>query len=183
MKRYENKNKKENTRRCDVAGCPEAGEYRAPKDRTLRDYYWFCLKHVKEYNKNWDFLKGLSADEIEEHLQNDITWQRPTWKLGHGGIKADPKVKDYFRVREDVGLGMDGRHNPPPPAPENRDKRLVQAVAFMELSFPLVLADVKKRYKKLAKQYHPDTNRGDTEAAKRFQALNEAYHYIVEHIS
>lgn len=183
MKRYENKNKKENTRRCDVAGCPEVGEYRAPKDRTLRDYYWFCLKHVKEYNKNWDFLKGLSADEIEEHLQNDITWQRPTWKLGHGGIKANPKVKDYFRVRGDVGLGMDGRHNPPPPAPENRDKRLVQAVAFMELSFPLVLADVKKRYKKLAKQYHPDTNRGDTEAAKRFQALNEAYHYIVEHIS
>ena len=131
MKRYENKNKKENTRRCDVAGCPEAGEYRAPKDRTLRDYYWFCLKHVKEYNKNWDFLKGLSADEIEKHLQNDITWQRPTWKLGHGGIKADPKVKDYFRVREDVGLGMDGRHNAPSPAPENRDKRLVQAVAYM----------------------------------------------------
>ncbi len=183
MKRYGSANKTKINRPCDMAGCSEAGEYRAPKDRTLREYYWFCLKHVKEYNKNWDFLKGLSADEIEAHLQNDVTWQRPTWKLGHGGVKADPKVKDYFRINEDIGLGMDGHHNPPSSAPMNQDKKLVQAVVFMELSFPLVLADVKKQYKKLAKLYHPDTNKGDVVSAQRFQELNEAYHYIIEHMA
>ena len=50
---------------CDFPGCSEAGEYRAPRDRTLSSYYWFCQKHVAEYNKNWDFLKGLSPEEIE----------------------------------------------------------------------------------------------------------------------
>ena len=116
-------------------------------------------------------------------MQNDVTWQRPTWKLGHGGVKADPKVKDYFRINEDIGLGMDGHHNPPSSAPMNQDKKLVQAVVFMELSFPLVLADVKKQYKKLATLYHPDTNKGDVVSAQRFQELNEAYHYIIEHIA
>ena len=56
---------------CDFPGCPEAGEYRAPKDRTLSSYYWFCQKHVAEYNKNWDFLKGLSPDEIERFCPLD----------------------------------------------------------------------------------------------------------------
>ena len=183
MKRYSFENKKKTTRLCDYPGCEEAGEYRAPKDRTLRDHYWFCLKHVAEYNKNWDFLKGLSADEIEEHLQNDTTWQRPTWKLGHGGVKADPKVRDYFNMREDVGLGMDGKHNPPPPKAPQYEQKMQEALTFMELTPPLTLAVVKKQYKKLAKQYHPDTNKGDKEAEKRFKRLNDAYHYIIERIA
>ncbi len=181
LKRYQFQSQKPH-RKCDFPGCEEAGTHRAPKDRTLRDYFWFCLKHVTEYNKNWDFLKGLSADEIEEHLQNDVTWQRPTWKLGHGGVKSDPRVKDYFNVREDVGLGMDGRHNPPPPE-QKYERKLVEAVAFMEMSFPVTVDAVKKQYKKLAKRYHPDTNKGDKEAEKRFKKLNDIYHYILERLN
>ena len=58
-------------RPCDYPECPECGEFRAPKDRSLREYYWFCLKHVTQYNKNWDFYLGLSADEIEESTISD----------------------------------------------------------------------------------------------------------------
>lgn len=168
-------------RPCDYPGCSDAGEYRAPKDKNLRDYYWFCLKHVQEYNKNWDFLKGLSADEIEEQIQHDTIWQRPTWKLGHGGVKTDPKIKDFFNVREDVGLGMDGKYNPPPRTP-HYEKKMQAAMDFMELTPPLVLEEVKKQYKHLAKKYHPDTNKGDKEAERRFKKLNDAYHYILERL-
>ena len=168
-------------RPCDFPGCTEVGEYRAPKDRNLRDYYWFCLKHVQEYNKNWDFLKGLSADEIEEQIQHDTIWQRPTWKLGHGGVKTDPKVKDFFGVREDVCLGMDGKYNPPPRAP-HYEKKMQAAIDFMELKTPLDLVEVKKQYKRLAKKYHPDTNKGDKESERRFKKLNDAYHYILDRL-
>ena len=174
--------KTQTSRICDFPGCEEPGEFRAPKDRNLRDYYWFCLKHVQEYNKNWDFLKGLSADEIEEHIQHDTIWQRPTWKLGHGGIKSDPRVRDYFNVQRDMGLGMDGQYNPPPKKPIF-EKKMQAAIDFMELTVPLVLADVKKQYKKLAKKYHPDTNKGDKEAERRFKKLNEAYHYILDRLT
>jgi len=36
-------------------------------------------------------------------------------------------------------------------------------------------ADIKKAYRKLARQYHPDTNSGDTAAEKKFKDISEAY--------
>jgi len=35
--------------------------------------------------------------------------------------------------------------------------------------------EIKKAYRKLAKQYHPDLNPGDAEAEKNFKEVNEAY--------
>jgi molecular chaperone DnaJ len=34
---------------------------------------------------------------------------------------------------------------------------------------------VKKAYRKLARQFHPDANRGDTAAEERFKEISEAY--------
>jgi len=40
-------------RKCHFKGCEEIGEYRAPSSpKDLGKYIWFCLKHIKEYNKN-----------------------------------------------------------------------------------------------------------------------------------
>ncbi|MGN6744432.1 MAG: DnaJ C-terminal domain-containing protein [Amnibacterium sp.] len=36
-------------------------------------------------------------------------------------------------------------------------------------------ADLKKAYRKLARQYHPDSNPGDTKAEARFKEISEAY--------
>ncbi|MFC7847489.1 DnaJ C-terminal domain-containing protein [Arthrobacter sp. NPDC057388] len=36
-------------------------------------------------------------------------------------------------------------------------------------------ADIKKAYRKLARQYHPDTNSGDSAAEKKFKDISEAY--------
>ena len=160
---------------CDYPGCPEAGEYRAPKDRTLTSYYWFCQKHVAEYNKNWDFLKGLSPDEIEDQIQNDVGWQRPTWKLGTEGIHyREDKIQDNFGVFHEARLGMSGHYNPPQP---KYSAKVTQAMAFMQLEHPLSVAAVKKKYKALAKKYHPDVSKKD---ATLFQRLSNAYTTLME---
>ena len=50
---------------CDSPKCKEKGEYRAPKSRVmLNEYFYFCLDHIKEYNKSWDFYKGMSVEQI-----------------------------------------------------------------------------------------------------------------------
>lgn len=36
-------------------------------------------------------------------------------------------------------------------------------------------ATIKKAFRKLAKQYHPDTNAGNAKAEQQFQEINEAY--------
>ncbi|RQD70100.1 MAG: J domain-containing protein [Tindallia sp. MSAO_Bac2] len=39
-------------------------------------------------------------------------------------------------------------------------------------------AEIKKAYRKLAKEYHPDTHPGDKEAEKNFKEINEAYEVL-----
>lgn len=38
--------------------------------------------------------------------------------------------------------------------------------------------DIKKKYRKLALQYHPDRNQGDKQAEERFKDINEAYQVL-----
>ena len=173
--------RKEPTRKrihdCDFPGCTEAGEYRAPRDRTLTSYYWFCQKHVAEYNKKWDFLKGLSPDEIEAELQNDVRWQRPTWKLGTDGIHyRTDKIQDNFGLFEEGKLGMNGRYTPPQ---KKYPHKVVDAMAFMQLEHPLSVIQVKRKYKILAKKYHPDVSHHD---ASLFQKLSEAYKILMDYL-
>ena len=35
--------------------------------------------------------------------------------------------------------------------------------------------EIKKAYRKLARQYHPDTNKGDKQAEERFKKISEAH--------
>jgi hypothetical protein len=44
------------------------------------------------------------------------------------------------------------------------------------------LADVKKAYRKLARQYHPDRNNADPRAIDRFRRITEAYEYLSAHL-
>ena len=46
----------------------------------------------------------------------------------------------------------------------------------MELSIEDVsIESLKKQYKKMVKKYHPDVNRGNTDAEEKFKILSTAY--------
>jgi curved DNA-binding protein CbpA len=50
------------------------------------------------------------------------------------------------------------------------------------LTSDATLADVKKAYRKLARQHHPDRNNADPGATDRFRRITEAYEYLSAHL-
>ncbi len=151
------------------------GEYRAPKSRAdLRQYWWFCLEHVRAYNAAWDYYKGMTPGQIEMELRRDSAWQRPSWPLGRLGRTtseseafSDPlHILDAGRLRRKAAEQHAGRH---PPA------ELREPLSTLGLSWPVTLETLKTRYKELAKATHPDANRGDPAAEERFKLINLAY--------
>jgi DnaJ-domain-containing protein 1 len=169
---------------CDVPGCPNDGEYRAPKSReALREYFWFCLDHVRAYNASWDFYKGMSTDQIEAHMRDDTGWQRPTWPLGRlgGGMPEEDFVHDRLDILGAAGMRQGkGAHGHDPKRPPADLKQPLDALG---LSWPVSLDEVKSRYKELAKRHHPDANGGDRASEERFKSINMAYAQVRSHLT
>ena len=159
---------------CEKEGCEEIGKFRAPKSpQHLREYYWFCLEHVREYNKGWDFYRGMSAAEIEASRVSDITWNRPSWPVG--GWQALLENAQYFDGM-DPFLKTSPRSPSPPP-------EVQKSLGVLELAVPLTLEVLKKQYKKLAKLHHPDLNPNDKRAEERLKMINEAYQVVKKYLA
>lgn len=162
------------TRVCDHPDCAEPGEHRAPQARDrLNDYYWFCLDHVREYNKAWNYYAGMSNYEVEEDIRRSTTWERPTWRLGAGRLRSQAfqSIRDPFDVLHDESEKVDD----PSARRPRQDTAEGRAVAIMGLEPPLTLERLKRRYKELVKLHHPDANGGDKAAEERLKSINEAY--------
>lgn len=174
------------SRLCEWEGCEKPAAYRAPKSReALDEFRWFCLDHVREYNKNWNYYAEMSEDEIADSMERDRAWGRPTWKLGagkdgkNGGEPhADGEAWRRFGFEDPMQvLGEKGTMNPG--AREHhrqvRDrmlpKALRRALDVMELDSLASKQDIRLRYKELVKRYHPDQNGGDRSEEARLREV------------
>lgn len=170
---YAQPEKKSRSKTCDMPGCKEHAEHRAPKDRSLKENYWFCFDHVKEYNAAWNFFSGMSDQEVEAQILNSLYGDRPTWRYDVDGAAADALRRvawQTYHHTEKEPPQYNGRKNPiPAQTPEG------EALAIMELEPPVTLAEIKARYKQLAKKYHPDLNPGDSKAEDLLKSINMAY--------
>lgn len=158
---------------CDLPGCGAQGEYRAPKSRdNLRDYWWFCLEHVRAYNSSWDYYKGMSPAQMEHELRADTAWQRPSWPLGRLGSAAweEEVLRDPLHILASAGVNKakarDATQTP---------SDLREPLRTLDLTWPTTLDAVKTRYKELAKRHHPDANGGSRDAEERLKTINIAY--------
>jgi hypothetical protein len=147
---------------CDHPGCQEAGEYRAPKDRNLKEYYWFCLKHVQEYNAQWNYYgDGASTEETEDL---------------HRKFRFSSRIRYNFGFDFDSGYNFFDEYTTTTAVPNIRlTPTEHQALQIMELELDDLTAEsLKKAYKKAVKKYHPDVN-SDTAAEEKFKILSTGY--------
>ena len=79
---------------CDWPGCGEGASHRAPKGRGQEKQYWcFCLDHVREYNHSYNFFAGMTDDAVARYQKDALTGHRPTWKLGLNGSGSSSRVR------------------------------------------------------------------------------------------
>jgi hypothetical protein len=163
--------RKPGRRCCDMPDCSEVGEYRAPKDRGLSDYYWFCLPHVQEYNKAWNYFSGMSMADVENYINTATVWDRPTRRY-------DSMAASTEQLKQKAWQTYNFTEDEPPRAKYSETTRQTpefEALALMGLEPPVTLLDIKAKYKILAKKYHPDINGRDVEAEEVLKKINMAY--------
>jgi len=169
-------------KRCDSDKCNEKGEYRAPKSRVnLRKYYYFCLKHIKEYNKSWDFYKGMTVNQIEKSMRSDTIWDRPSWPLKvnlNNVIDEFNEYIDEFEKNDDDKINENYFKNNL--INEKLTLEEVKAVNKLELKIPISMDKIKKNYKKLVKIFHPDVNENNKKAEEKFKEINESYRLLLK---
>jgi hypothetical protein len=154
---------------CDWPDCGQVADYKAPKNRdNLKDYYWFCLNHVRAYNARWNYLAGLSEKEIEEEIRLATVWERPTWPLGKDW-RDEGALRDALWEGFQDKKGEDTIHRAPVPAGE------AEALAVLGLSSPCSFSQIKRRYRELAKRHHPDANGGSDFAQDKIKTINLAF--------
>jgi hypothetical protein len=139
----------------------------------LRDYAWFCLAHVREYNQKWDYFAGMSAEQIDAHRRGDATWHRPTWRFGTAPGWDGATWRDPF----DLFGRADGTR---PELPRRPASKAASMMAVLDLEDGFTLAELKQRYKALVKKHHPDLHGGDKAAEERLKSVIEAYRYLVD---
>ncbi len=186
---------------CDHPNCDLEGIHRAPKSRNdVREYFWFCLEHVRDYNANWNFCEGMDQSDIDTMIKTDLCWGRPTWPLGNNGAtdtsskeheamgkkpNFNGKIYDPFEVYEEATA-----HS----AKEKKQKQEalrghpeMEAYLTLGFDFPASEYEVKTRYKSLAKDLHPDLKRADgtasMQAEERLKQVNLAYSQLKKSFS
>jgi DnaJ-class molecular chaperone len=112
----------------------------------------FCEAHAAEYNNNWNYFAGLTAEEAAKRAAEE-----------EAGASAFRQSAHY----QWAGPG-DG----------TRSRDEMRALDTLELKPDADFPTIRKAYRQLAKEHHPDLKQGDEEAAKRFQAIQAAYEVL-----
>jgi 8-oxo-dGTP pyrophosphatase MutT (NUDIX family) len=139
-------------RLCDREGCTQPGDRPAPKAPNSRERWMFREAHAAEYNKNWNYFAGLTAEEAAKRAAEE-----------EAGASAFRKSAHY----QWAGPGDGSR---------SRDE--MRALDALELEVDADFKAVKAAYRRLAKEYHPDARRDDKESAKRFHEIQAAYEVL-----
>lgn len=166
------------TRACDHRGCDQAGQYRAPKSPdTLDDYFWFCRDHVREYNLKWNFFQGATEEEFEKFIDKDRVWGRETKPFGKRG--DEDRAWQRLGVEDPMEiLGANATMNPGRVMGRKLPPTERRALDILEAKDSWTKPEIRKQYKSLVKDLHPDMNGGDRSDEERLQEVVWAWDQI-----
>ena len=191
VKPDENRLLRESCPVCEWQGCREPGLYPAPKGRNREgQYHRFCLDHVREYNKGYNYFAGLPDEEVVKHQKSDTIGHRPTWFIGanawsrNRGRRNGARPGGFaHRFAAFDPMGLFGEDAPGGKTPGSGPERPIHRAARkclreLDLEDSATKADIKARFKELVKRLHPDHNQGDRSSEDKLREVIQAYNYL-----
>ncbi len=174
---------------CDWPDCTQSATHRAPKGRLREKEYWrFCLDHVRQYNQSYNFFAGMSDDAVARYQKDALTGHLPTWKIGMVGGAGRAKrgrpfedgfeMDDPFEVVREFGARSStsqSRADAERRLVRNAERKALHALGLEELASR---SEIKSRFKELVKRHHPDANGGDRTSEDKLREILEAYNYL-----
>ncbi len=163
-------------RSCEWPGCTESAPHKAPKGRDMEgQFHYFCLEHVRQYNKSYNYFEGMKDDEVVGYQRDAVTGHRPTWKMGT--IHNGPGPSAHMHSPHEH---MAARAREHARAARPRHVRTLErkSLATLGLDETANAAQIKARYKWLVKRHHPDANGGSRENEEHLRAIIEAYRHL-----
>jgi len=164
-------------RACDHPDCRAPATARAPKSRDmLGEHYWFCQPHAAQYNRSWNFFAGMSEDEVQARIVEDVVGGgRPTWPLKASRNSREAAAAGGF-FRDPLGIfGVGAKAREREAAERGLGKLERQALIDLDLEPGAPRAAIRARYTELVKRCHPDANGGDRSAEHKLQNVIRAY--------
>jgi len=176
---------------CEWRGCAAPGLYPAPKGRGHEgEYHRYCLEHVREYNKSYNYFAGMPNEDIAKHQKEDVVGHRPTWFVGvtssaRKRTAFPPERRNGFSWRfmtQDPfgllggGAGAEQKAKGEPVRPLRRAER--KCLRQLNLEDTATKAEIKARFKDLVKRHHPDRNNGDRRSEDKLREVIQAYNYL-----
>ncbi len=182
------KKKEEETRianQCAWEGCENPGPHKAPMGRNREGQYLnFCLDHVRQYNKQFNYFSGLNDDEIAKYQKENITGHRPTWKTSPRRA-GEPVREDTLRATPTWHSKVQSRYTPdgkrvPASGGGPRKLKRLEEKSLRDLGLPSTASSehITKKYKALVKMNHPDANGGDRSSEDRLRQIIQAYKHL-----
>jgi curved DNA-binding protein CbpA len=177
--------------KCEWQGCTEPGLYPAPKGRGLEGkYHRYCLEHVRQYNKSYNYFSGMPDEEVAKHQKDDAIGHRPTWFVGvnsaarsHAGQRQARRNGFGYRfgTQDPFGLfGPEPQRRPERPPEPARPLRKVERKCLRQLNLEdsATKAEIRARFKDLVMRHHPDRNGGDRRSEDKLREVIQAYNYL-----
>ncbi|KFI31564.1 molecular chaperone DnaJ [Haematobacter missouriensis] len=167
-------------RGCDHPGCTEAGQYRAPKSPDhLDEYLWFCKEHVREYNLKWNFFSSTTEEEFQRMMDSDRVWGRETKPFA----QRTEEAKAWARLGIDDPFEVLGEKATQSKSPTSGITRKLppterKALEILEAKDHWSRLEIRKQYKSLVKDLHPDMNGGNRSDEDRLQEVVWAWDQI-----
>ena len=161
---------------CEWENCTQCGKFKAPLEKdNSKSYKWLCEKHIKLFNKSWNYFDGMSQNEIETFLKSDITWHRPTQKFGSHdnffSILWNNALSDKFNFFKQEKILNNLNHR-------KLTEKDIDALKIMGLDSSAKWTDIQKKFKTLVKKLHPDRNAGNKELENKLKKITLAYSHL-----